>query len=581
MQKRNVKNRKGSKSICGSSSTENNEEEKKKKKNSKDTSDIETSKSSVQTRSKSKSLDSQTECAEEVEKLKNYNDTACKKKKNSNGDINGVSEVMEEWNNGKNSQKYDCKKRKSLKDMKYNKEIKQIREYTNLKNANNKLVNINVSYGSNRGLYNGSKHRTSNSSQGNYNSAVSQENSKTKMQIFKVRLYWSLVIVFISSFILAMGHFYLSLLVLIAVTAVYREIISLKSIENKDRKLPQIFYIRWYWFFLTILTIGIPWIIPKLKHQISFFNYLLKYHSINMFVLAFVGFVWFILSLRKFSLKYQFSQIGIILITSLFVVTQSLMHIANIYSGLIWFILPVSTVAINDSFAYIFGILFGRTRLIKLSPKKTVEGFLGSSVITILWGIAVTYHLQSYHFFICPQNYISFIPFYTLVKAECEYNSIFQQKVYTLPVEVSTYLPINKIYYTKMVLHALVLSLFAAFLAPFGGFFASGFKRALKIKDFGQSIPGHGGFTDRLDCQVFIGMFTYLYLKTFVKIKGRVNYSYDVLIDSIQKLDNKEVLRLFNQLKNIIDKKRRRNPDKNKDQPKIPIQETTPISDNK
>lgn len=35
-----------------------------------------------------------------------------------------------------------------------------------------------------------------------------------------------------------------------------------------------------------------------------------------------------------------------------------------------------------------------------------------------------------------------------------------------------------------------------------GGFFASGFKRAFKIKDFGDSIPGHGGLTDRMDCQV-------------------------------------------------------------------------------
>jgi phosphatidate cytidylyltransferase len=50
--------------------------------------------------------------------------------------------------------------------------------------------------------------------------------------------------------------------------------------------------------------------------------------------------------------------------------------------------------------------------------------------------------------------------------------------------------------------HALALGLFASIIAPFGGFFASGFKRAFKIKDFGDSIPGHGGITDRMDCQV-------------------------------------------------------------------------------
>ena len=51
-------------------------------------------------------------------------------------------------------------------------------------------------------------------------------------------------------------------------------------------------------------------------------------------------------------------------------------------------------------------------------------------------------------------------------------------------------------------LHAIVLALCASIIAPFGGFFASGFKRSFKVKDFGNSIPGHGGMTDRMDCQV-------------------------------------------------------------------------------
>jgi hypothetical protein len=49
-----------------------------------------------------------------------------------------------------------------------------------------------------------------------------------------------------------------------------------------------------------------------------------------------------------------------------------------------------------------------------------------------------------------------------------------------------------------------------------GGFFASGFKRAFKMKDFGSTIPGHGGVTDRFDCQMIMAMFAYLYYWNYV-----------------------------------------------------------------
>lgn len=52
--------------------------------------------------------------------------------------------------------------------------------------------------------------------------------------------------------------------------------------------------------------------------------------------------------------------------------------------------------------------------------------------------------------------------------------------------------------------------------AAAGGFFASGFKRAFKMKDFGQTIPGHGGVTDRFDCQMIMAMFAYVYYWNYV-----------------------------------------------------------------
>ncbi|KAF8414179.1 hypothetical protein HHK36_002178 [Tetracentron sinense] len=56
----------------------------------------------------------------------------------------------------------------------------------------------------------------------------------------------------------------------------------------------------------------------------------------------------------------------------------------------IWFLLPASLIVINDMAAYVFGFFFGKTPLIKLSPKKTWEGFIGASVTTIISAFVVS-----------------------------------------------------------------------------------------------------------------------------------------------------------------------------------------------
>ena len=54
------------------------------------------------------------------------------------------------------------------------------------------------------------------------------------------------------------------------------------------------------------------------------------------------------------------------------------------FEALIWFILPILMVVMNDVMAYMFGFFFGKTPLIKLSPKKTWEGFIGGAVSNYL-----------------------------------------------------------------------------------------------------------------------------------------------------------------------------------------------------
>jgi phosphatidate cytidylyltransferase len=82
-------------------------------------------------------------------------------------------------------------------------------------------------------------------------------------------------------------------------------------------------------------------------------------------------------------------------------------------------------------------------------------------------------------------------------------------------------------------IHALWLGCFASFVAPFGGFLASAIKRAYGIKDFDSLIPGHGGVTDRLDCQFLMALCTWVHYNTFVRMATvsvpKLVYHYNML----------------------------------------------------
>src|SRR5437667_7926002 len=84
------------------------------------------------------------------------------------------------------------------------------------------------------------------------------------------------------------------------------------------------------------------------------------------------------------------------------IVVQAHFIMNNIFEGMIWFFLPVALVITNDIWAYICGITFGRTQLIRLSPKKTVEGFVGAWVMTMIIGFVMANLLMRFKYFICP-----------------------------------------------------------------------------------------------------------------------------------------------------------------------------------
>ncbi|TMW41374.1 hypothetical protein DOY81_013546, partial [Sarcophaga bullata] len=95
--------------------------------------------------------------------------------------------------------------------------------------------------------------------------------------------------------------------------------------------------------------------------------------------------------------------------------------------------------------------------------------------------------------------------------------------------------------------HSISLSLFSSIIGPFGGFFASGFKRAFKIKDFGDMIPGHGGIMDRFDCQFLMATFVNVYISSFIRTP-----SPSKLLTQIYNLKPEQQMQIFNSLKDSL-----------------------------
>jgi len=232
------------------------------------------------------------------------------------------------------------------------------------------------------------------------------------------------------------------------------------------------------------------------------------------------------------------------------IVVQAHFLMNNVFEGLIWFFLPAALVITNDIWAYICGITFGRTQLIRLSPKKTVEGFVGAWIMTIVFGMLFTNLLMRSGYFICP---VTDLGANIVTGLHCNPNPVFLPKTYSLPHYY--FLPENANYsitFAPMQLHTLILATFASLIAPFGGFFASGLKRTFKIKDFGQSIPGHGGMTDRMDCQFIMGFFAYIYFQTFIAVhKTTVGSVMEAAITGLTFEEHLELMRGLSQyLKN-------------------------------
>ncbi|KAI7922073.1 phosphatidate cytidylyltransferase [Pyricularia oryzae] len=335
---------------------------------------------------------------------------------------------------------------------------------------------------------------------------------------FITRTLWTFVMIAIFFGALFMGHIYIILIITAIQIISFKEVIAIANVPSKARSLSSAKSLNWYWLASTMYFLYGESVIYYFKHIVLVDKVLLPlatHHRFISFILYVFGFVFFVMSLQAGHYKFQFTNFAWTHMALYLIVVQAHFVMNNIFEGMIWFFLPAALVITNDIWAYICGITFGRTQLIKLSPKKTVEGFVGAWVMTVLFGILLTHFLTRSKYFICPVNDLGANVFTGL---SCDPNPAFLPTTWTMPDFVFLPRDFGKLSITMapVQLHTLILSTFASLIAPFGGFFASGLKRTFKIKDFGDSIPGHGGMTDRMDCQFTMGFFTYVYYHTFI-----------------------------------------------------------------
>ncbi|GAB4858084.1 phosphatidate cytidylyltransferase, variant 2 [Ancistrocladus abbreviatus] len=318
-------------------------------------------------------------------------------------------------------------------------------------------------------------------------------------------------------FIVYMGHLYICAMVVVIQILMARELFNLLRKAHEDRQLPGFRLLNWHFFFTAMLFVYGRFLSQRLVNTVTsdkvlyqLVSSLIKYHMVICYFLYIAGFMWFILTLKKKMYKYQFGQFAWTHMILIVVFTQSSFTVANIFEGIFWFLLPASLIVINDIAAYLFGFFFGRTPLIKLSPKKTWEGFIGASVATIISAFVLAHFLGRFKWLTCPRKDLS------TGWLDCDPGPLFKPELYSIPRWFPEWFPWKEFSILPVQWHAVWLGLFASIIAPFGGFFASGFKRAFKIKDFGDSIPGHGGITDRMDCQMVMAVFAYIYHQSFV-----------------------------------------------------------------
>ena len=134
------------------------------------------------------------------------------------------------------------------------------------------------------------------------------------------------------------------------------------------------------------------------------------------------------------------------------------------YNGTQIFLFIISICILTDIGGYMFGKTFKGPKLTKISPKKTVSGFIGGFIVPL----------------------IIFFMFYKTNVLELNTN-IINEKLFDI----------------------IFFILFMSLISQSGDLIVSYFKRLSGMKHTGKLIPGHGGLLDRIDGMIFVFFISY------------------------------------------------------------------------